>query len=151
MYEVMVMETGRIFKFLCCPPGHFFFFSCFVLFEDLNFCYSALRTESQRQFVGSRRSNECRVTRVSRALQSSLIGGPGWVASTHEIAALCQVSYLPCRCPHSPCGLEEPLAAQVAFSAPTACLKNTLGSGFNAVRCLLWSCCRQQSWRTHLL
>lgn len=88
-------------KFLCCPSGHFFFFSSFILFNDLHFCCPALRTESQRLSVGSRRNDERSVTSGSRVQYSTLRGSSGRAASTCAISALCQVSYLPCPCPDS--------------------------------------------------
>lgn len=116
-----------------------------VLFKDLNFCYCALRTESQRPPVRSRRNNaglpEWAVMRSSLRVSTGELHPH--VQSQPSVLFTLPVS-------HSTCELEEPLAILVAFSAPTARLKNTSGSGCKAVCCLLSSpfgCRWHQSWR----
>lgn len=116
-----------------------------VLFKDLNFCYCALRTESQRPPVRSRRNNaglpEWAVMRSSLRVSTGELHPH--VQSQPSVLFTLPVS-------HSTWELEEPLAILVAFSAPTARLKNTSGSGCKAVRCLLSSpfgCRWHQSWR----
>lgn len=103
-------------KFLCCPSEHFF--SSFILFNDLHFYCPALRTESQRLSVGSRRNDEHSVTRGSRVWYSTLRGRAGRAASTVQSQHSVRCHICHAHVQTVLCGLEKSHAAQVALSAP---------------------------------
>lgn len=76
------------------------------------------RGEGHSNTVGSRRNDECSVTRASRVLYSTLMDILGELHPCVQSHHFVRCHTCPAHVPTALWGLEESLAAQVALSAP---------------------------------